>query len=98
MESVSTYVYDPAGHMITQTAPGGLVVNTAYDADNHVVSQIIDPSGVDRTVSGQLRPRRERRLPLADRRRGHSDRHDDLQRDGSSAVADDRQYRREPDQ
>jgi RHS repeat-associated protein len=51
MESVTTYAYDPAGDVITQTAPGGLVVNTAYDADKQVVSQTVDPSGVDRTVT-----------------------------------------------
>jgi RHS repeat-associated protein len=50
-QSVSTYGYDAAGNQITQTAPGGLVVNTAYNPDSQVVSQVTDPTGVDNTVT-----------------------------------------------
>ncbi|MBV9449023.1 MAG: hypothetical protein JO345_24310, partial [Streptosporangiaceae bacterium] len=48
-ENVRTYGYDAAGNQTSQTAPGGLVVNTVYDAGNHVTSQTTDPAGVDRT-------------------------------------------------
>ncbi len=51
MADVHTYGYDSGGNRITQTAPGGLVVTTAYDADNKVLSQTQDPAGVDRTVT-----------------------------------------------
>jgi len=50
-ENVHAYSYDAAGNRISESAPGGLVTNTAYDADNHVSSQTIDPTGVDRTTT-----------------------------------------------
>ncbi|HET9173514.1 MAG TPA: RHS repeat-associated core domain-containing protein [Actinospica sp.] len=50
-ENVHTYAYDAAGNKISATSPGGLVVNTVYNADNQVTSQITDPTGVDRTSS-----------------------------------------------
>ena len=50
-QDVTTYGYDAAGNQITETAPGGLVINTTYNADNQVASQTVDPSGVDRAVT-----------------------------------------------
>ncbi len=51
MESVNSYGYDAAGNRITESTPGGLVVNTNYNAASQVASQTVDPSGVDRTVA-----------------------------------------------
>ncbi len=50
-QSVTTYGYDAAGNRITETAPGGLTVNTAFNADDQVASQTVDPSGVNRAVA-----------------------------------------------
>ena len=50
-ENVHTYSYDAAGNRTSETAPGGLVTNTAYDAGNHVISQTADPAGVNRTTT-----------------------------------------------
>ena len=50
-ENIHSYGYDAAGNRTSSTAPGGLVTTTAYDADNHVVSQVTDPAGVDRTTT-----------------------------------------------
>jgi RHS repeat-associated protein len=50
-ESVDTYGYDAAGHRVTQTEPGGLVINTAYNADGQVTAQTADPAGMDRVVT-----------------------------------------------
>jgi RHS repeat-associated protein len=50
-EQARTYGYDAAGNPLTQTAPGGLVVNTVYDADNKITSQAVDPSGVNRVAT-----------------------------------------------
>jgi RHS repeat-associated protein len=50
-ENIHSYSYDAAGNRTSVTAPGGLVANTAYDADNHVVSQVTDPAGVNRTTA-----------------------------------------------
>jgi RHS repeat-associated protein len=51
MTSVSTYAYDAAGNVITQTKPGGLVINAAYNADSQAVSQTQDPAGADITTT-----------------------------------------------
>ena len=50
-QSVTTYGYDAAGNRITETAPGSLTVNTAFNADDQVASQTVDPSGVNRAVA-----------------------------------------------
>ena len=50
-QSVTTYGYDAAGNRVTETAPGGLVANTAYNADGQVTSQTVDPSGVNQAVT-----------------------------------------------
>ncbi|HLJ98656.1 MAG TPA: RHS repeat-associated core domain-containing protein, partial [Streptosporangiaceae bacterium] len=50
-EQVHSYSYDAAGNAVTQAAPGGLVVNTAFDADSKTISQTMDPSGVNRAVT-----------------------------------------------
>jgi large repetitive protein len=50
-QDVRTYSYDAAGNLVSQTASGGLTVNTAYDADNQITSQVTDPTGVDRTAT-----------------------------------------------
>ena len=64
-ERVTTYAYDAAGNQITETDPGGLVTNIVYNADDQVVSQTADPTGVDRvdhrqptTRPGTSSPRR----------------------------------------
>jgi YD repeat-containing protein len=49
--NVHAYSYDAAGNRTSQTVPGGLIVNSAYDGDNHVISQTEDPSGVNRTTT-----------------------------------------------
>jgi YD repeat-containing protein len=51
MQDVHTYSYDAAGHPVSEADPGGLVVNTSYDARNQVTSQTVDPSGVDRVAT-----------------------------------------------
>jgi RHS repeat-associated protein len=48
---VHTYAYDAAGDKTSETDPGGLVVNTVYNADSQVTSQTADPAGVGRTTS-----------------------------------------------
>jgi RHS repeat-associated protein len=50
-EHVYTFAYDATGNPVTQTMPGGLVVNTVHDADNKITSQTVDPSGVNRTAT-----------------------------------------------
>jgi len=55
-EDVHAYVYDAAGNKVSETDPGGLVVNTVYNADNQVTSQTTDPTGVDRTTSAAYDP------------------------------------------
>jgi RHS repeat-associated protein len=51
MEDETTYAYDAAGNQIAQTQPGGLVINSTYNADNQPVSQTVDPTGVDRVTT-----------------------------------------------
>jgi RHS repeat-associated protein len=51
MANVTTYGYDAAGNPTSQTGPGGLVTNAAYNADNQPVTQTRDPSGADRVTS-----------------------------------------------
>ena len=55
-EDVQTYTYDAAGNKISDSSPGGLIVNTVYNADNQVTSQTTDPTGVDRTSSSVYDP------------------------------------------
>jgi RHS repeat-associated protein len=55
-EQVHTYTYDAAGNKISETDPGGLVINTVYNADNHVTSQTTDPTGVDRITTASYDP------------------------------------------
>ncbi len=52
-QDVITAVYDGANNLITQTKPGGLVISTAYNPDNQVVSQTDDPAGSDLTVTAR---------------------------------------------
>ena len=56
MEHVTTYVYDAAGNKVTETSPGGLVTNTAYNADNQVTSVTRIRPGADRVVTAQYDP------------------------------------------
>jgi len=46
---VTTYGYDAAGDLVTQTESGGLVTDSAYNAASQLVSQTQDPSGTDLT-------------------------------------------------
>jgi RHS repeat-associated protein len=55
-EDVHTYSYDAAGNEVSETDPGGLVINTVYNADNQVTSQTTDPTGVDRTTTAAYDP------------------------------------------
>ena len=48
---VHTYSYDAAGNKVSESDPGGLVINTVFNADSQVTSQTADPTGVDRTTS-----------------------------------------------
>ena len=86
-ESVYTYTYDAAGNKVSETAPGGLVIEHGL--------QRRQPSGIPDRRSGGCRPhdrrdlrrRRERPDGNPDRRRCHADPDHDLQRDGPGAVA-----------
>jgi RHS repeat-associated protein len=55
-EDVHTYTYDAAGNTISETAPGGLVTDTVYNADNQVTSGTADPTGVDRVTTAAYDP------------------------------------------
>ena len=53
---VYTYAYDAAGNEVSETAPGALVTDTAYNADGQVTSQTVDPTGVDRVTTAAYDP------------------------------------------
>jgi RHS repeat-associated protein len=50
---VTTYAYDGANNLVSETKPGGLVIKTAYNADTQVVSQTEDPAGSDISVAAK---------------------------------------------
>ncbi|HXS63847.1 MAG TPA: DUF6531 domain-containing protein [Streptosporangiaceae bacterium] len=51
--AITTYAYDGANNLVSETEPGGLVINTAYNADTQVVSQTEDPPGSDISVTAK---------------------------------------------
>jgi RHS repeat-associated protein len=50
---VTTYAYDGANNLVSETKPGGLVINTAYNAGTQIVSQTEDPAGSDISVTAK---------------------------------------------
>ena len=55
-EDVHTYTYDAAGNTVSETAPGGLVTDTTYNADSQVTSETVDPTGADRVTTAAYDP------------------------------------------
>jgi RHS repeat-associated protein len=56
MQRMTTYGYDAAGNLVTETDPGGLVTDSVYNAASQLVSQTEDPSGADLTTTASYDP------------------------------------------
>ena len=61
-------VYDNAGHLTKATRAGGTITTYTYDAAGNIVSQTLDPSGLNRVTTTTYTPRTGRRPPRPARR------------------------------
>jgi RHS repeat-associated protein len=53
---VETRAYDPAGHPTTVTKAGGVVTGFTYDPAGNVVTQALDPAGLNRVTTSSYNP------------------------------------------